>query len=262
MEFVKTSHFIQTEMHLKVMNSTKSVNHHVECDENFDEASTSDAIRIQSSSSTSSSLAVPDHTTLIMPIHQKICHILIDFLTQTNHIYHSCISNDDNNFRHDTTSSPSPLSSSSTALTAATAAVVRIALIGAGCCAIPAYLLSTHSQRDTDNQQRPHQYEHQHQQYLRFSIDAIEPEAEILDIATKYFGINFDNTYLTKHVMDGLSFLKAAISVGKIKPSSSSSVPSSNYDVIVVDAFSNQSSVENHFAASSSHHIKGNMLCT
>jgi len=54
MEFVQTSHFIQTEMHLKVMNSTKSVNHHVECDENFDEASTSDAIRIQSSSSTSS----------------------------------------------------------------------------------------------------------------------------------------------------------------------------------------------------------------
>jgi hypothetical protein len=251
MEFVKTSHFIQTEMHLKVMNSTKSVNH--QCDENFDEASTSDAIRVQSSS-TSSSLAVPDHTTLIMPIHQKICHILIDFLTQTNHNYHSCVSNDDNNFRHDTTStftSSSPLSSSSTALTASTAAVVRIALIGAGCCAIPAYLLSKHSQRDTNNQQRPHQYEHQHQQYLRFSFDAIEPEAQILDIATKYFGINFDNTYLTKHVMDGLSFLKAAISV-----------PSSSYDVIVVDAFSNQSSVENHFAASSSHHIKGKLLCT
>lgn len=248
MEFVKTSHFIQTEMHLKVMNSTKSVSHHVECDENFDEASTSDAIRIQSSSSTLSSLAVPDHTTLIMPIHQKICHILIDFLTQTNHIYHSCISNDDNNFRHDTTST---FTSSSTALTAPTTAVVRIALIGAGCCAIPAYLLSTHSQRDTDNKQRPHQYEHQHQQYLRFSFDAIEPEAQILDIATKYFGINFDNTYLTKHVMDGLSFLKAAISV-----------PSSSYDVIVVDAFSNQCSVDNHFAASSSHHIKGKLLCT
>jgi hypothetical protein len=259
MEFVKTSHFIQTEMHLKVMNSTKSVNHHVECDENFDEASTSDAIRIQSSStssSTSSSLAVPDHTTLIMPIHQKICHILIDFLTQTNHNYHSCVSNDDNNFRHDTTSTFT--SSSSTALTAPTVAVVRIALIGAGCCAIPAYLLSTHSQRDTDNQQHPHQ----HQQYLRFSIDAIEPEAEILDIATKYFGINFDNTYLTKYVMDGLSFLKAAISVGKIKSSSSSSVPSSSYDVIVVDAFSNQCNVENHFATSSSQHIKGKLLCT
>ena len=83
MEFVKTSHFIQTEMHLKVMNSTKSVNHHVECDENFDEASTSDAIRSQSSSSTSTSLAVPDHTTLIMPIHQKICHIQWNTLHRT-----------------------------------------------------------------------------------------------------------------------------------------------------------------------------------
>jgi hypothetical protein len=287
MEFVKTSQFIQTEMYLKVMNSTKSDNHH------------------DASSSLLSSLAVPDHTILIMPIHQKICQILIDFLIQTNHNYHELHhhraridsgitdDDDDSNNIHDTDnyhfySNSISDTSTPTINAAADTAIVKIALIGAGCCAIPAYLLSTqsyqqhhhhhsnppppHQQQHHQQQQHHHHHQQQHHQQqqhhhhqqqqqqqqlnLQFSIDAIEPEAQILDIATKYFGINFDNTYLTKHVMDGTSFLKAAISVKESKLSSS--VSSSSYDVIVVDAFSNQSSVDDdHTTDSSSHHIIG-----
>ena len=295
MEFVKTSQFIQTEMYLKAINSTKSDNHHDVCDENFDEAHASDGLRIQTSSaaastsllSSSSSLAVPDHTILIMPIHQKICQILIDFLIQTNYNYHEqqhhraridtgITDVDDSNISQDTdrfhfySNSISDTSTPTISDADADAAIVKIALIGAGCCAIPAYLLSTqsyhhHYHHYSNPQQQQyysplpphHHHNHPHQQQkLQFSIDAIEPEAQILDIATKYFGINFDNTYLTKHVMDGTSFLKAAISLKESK--SSSSVSSSSYDVIVVDAFSNQSSVDDdHTTDSSSHHIIG-----
>jgi hypothetical protein len=84
----------------------------------------------------------------------------------------------------------------------------RVAVIGAGCCALPAFLLS-------------------YSNSLVLTVDAVEPEPAVIEVAEKYFGMVFDKERgLSKHLLDGASFLESA------------ATSKERYDLIVVDAFS------------------------
>lgn len=88
---------------------------------------------------------------------------------------------------------------------------LRIAVIGAGCCALPACLLTRSSTRE-------------------MTVHAVEPSAEVLLAAEQFFGVIFD-ARLQKHAQTGAQYLRSCgLHTG---------APSSQtfHDVIIVDAF-------------------------
>lgn len=81
-----------------------------------------------------------------------------------------------------------------------------VAVIGAGCCALPAYLLS----------QFP----------SSLVVHAVEPAAEVLQVADSLFAMaQFPPARLQRHVMDGAAFLAQD--------------SDQRFDVVIVDAFDN-----------------------
>jgi len=101
----------------------------------------------------------------------------------------------------------------------------RMAMIGAGGCALPSYLLHNHAQSKGTNT-------------AKILIDAVESNGEVLEVAHKFFGANFLNDMTTKNAggdvsgmfsyhMDGIAYLKHLHEHEK--------APNS-LDVLVVDA--------------------------
>ena len=86
-----------------------------------------------------------------------------------------------------------------------------VAVIGAGCCALPANLLCTFPSS--------------------LSVHAVEPAQEVLDIADSHFGMaQFPADRLVRHAVDGAAFIRR--------------FPASRYDVIIIDAFESAPSEE------------------
>jgi hypothetical protein len=83
-------------------------------------------------------------------------------------------------------------------------AVSSVAVIGAGCCALPAYLLTVFPSSAV--------------------VHAVEPCEEVLRVADSHFGMDaFPSTRLVRHVLDGAAFLRQQ--------------RASRYHLIVIDAF-------------------------
>ena len=79
-----------------------------------------------------------------------------------------------------------------------------VAVIGAGCCALPAYLLSKFP--------------------TSVVVHAVEPAAEVLQVADSLFDMaQFPPDRLCRHVMDGATFLAQD--------------PGQRFDVVIIDAF-------------------------
>lgn len=131
--------------------------------------------------SLSASDAVLDHSVLHMPVHRTMAKLVKQFLHQ----------------RKAERQQQSPSSS--------------IAVIGAGCCALPSHLLSVPALAGT-------------------SVSVVEPSSEVLDVAQRYFGAQFSSgdasapgSGMQSYCIDGESFLRTH--------------SDRRFDVIVVDAF-------------------------
>lgn len=82
--------------------------------------------------------------------------------------------------------------------------VSSVAVIGAGCCALPAFLLTAFPSSTV--------------------VHAVEPCEEVLQVADSHFGMDaFPSTRLVRHVLDGATFLHQQ--------------RASRYHLIVIDAF-------------------------
>lgn len=119
-----------------------------------------------------------DYNSLQMPVHQVMFAVAEKILRQ----------------RGQRTSSSSSSSSTSSS----------VAVIGAGCCALPAKLLSSFPSTLT--------------------VHAVEPAPEVLHVADSLFGMDqFPPERLVRHALDGAAFIREH--------------PDARFDVIIIDAF-------------------------
>lgn len=84
--------------------------------------------------------------------------------------------------------------------------VSKVAVIGAGCCALPMHIATVSR--------------------MPLLIDAIEPDEEVLHLAEKYFGADFSTNniwQMRRHVCDGLTYIHRSLH--------------SSFSVLIVDAF-------------------------
>uniref|UniRef100_A0A7S3MCG8 Uncharacterized protein n=1 Tax=Spumella elongata TaxID=89044 RepID=A0A7S3MCG8_9STRA len=95
-----------------------------------------------------------------------------------------------------------------------------VAVIGAGCCALPAYLLSKFP--------------------TSVVVHAVEPAAEVLQVADSLFDMaQFPPDRLCRHVMDGATFLAQD--------------PGQRFDVVIIDAFESAPVLTSKFGQSILH---------
>ena len=151
---------------------------------------------------------------------------------------------------------------------------LNVAVIGAGCCALPAFLLTQwHSNNNTSssniNEHNGNTTSEVAHGYLH--IDAVDPEEEVLQVAEQYFGIQFDNDDdVTAVGIDGNSNSNATNASADVDADAdtdvsreysasnnstlikhvtdgctfltASSLKSKKFDILIVDAFANADS--------------------
>lgn len=165
-EFKASSQFSQTEMYLQ-MNEDEWRTHI---------ASDSD-VRFR-------------YNALVMPIHRIIANISMEYLMgrigDLQYMHEQQLS---------TSSSSMPLPH-----------MLRVAVVGAGCCALPMYFATSPTLVD------------------RVHIDLVEPAKEMLESATRHFGVNFGSA-LEAHCTDGLTYLHTVHNSAQ------------RLDYIIIDAF-------------------------
>lgn len=107
---------------------------------------------------------------------------------------------------------------------------MRVAMIGAGGCVLPSHLLQATAQV-AEQSPLPHP---------KLRIDAVEPDADVLMAAERFFGAKFDSESLVRRQTDGISFLSAANQQG------------ATFDLVVLDAFEPWTTPSNSDSSNSS----------
>lgn len=135
---------------------------------------------------------VVDHSTLSLPVHKVIAEVFL------KHMMPLFLFSLDKKSKKNDALSP-----------------IRMLMIGAGGCVLPSHIQHQLTQQSDQPLQR------------KVTIDAVEPDGDIIKAAEDYFGAVFDSERLRPLVVDGASYL-----VNHNKSSDAGS-----YDVIVIDAF-------------------------
>lgn len=218
MEFVNSPALAQTEMYMQCTDEEWGRN---KKDLSLDGTHAAHSTAKSSSAVSSSQL---DYATLHMPVHRVIGGICADYLSRTH-----------------VKGSPEHQQ--------------RVAVIGAGCCALPAYLLmhdSSSGIEDKFNERGgssggdptvSRSWSSTRSPFKdQLAVHAVEPCAEVLDAAEKFFGIHFDLHRLVKHVETGSQYLRGAVGVqcsiaSEGKDEGMMEGQHRYHDVIIIDAF-------------------------
>jgi hypothetical protein len=213
MEFVQSAQLAQTEVHLQCRPASWKDEENVDeltVDSLGSRVGDDSALRGEGRDGEIGTDAAIDATRLHMPVHRVLASLCVDFLTQAANLQQEK--------EKTTVESHNPF----------------VAVIGAGCCALPSYLQT-------------------HALLPNLTVHAVEPSAEVLEVAARYFGASFtadagslaggksaesgqgSGSQVFAHCMDGSQYLR---------------MPSAHkHDVIIIDAFADAQDEESSCGA-------------